>query len=56
MVEDSTDDNIGKLIDSDCICVTAKGKPVKPKTLGQKNYVEAIKKNIITSGVGPAGT
>ncbi len=38
------------------LCVTTKGKPIKPKTLGQKRYVEAIKKNTITLGVGPAGT
>jgi phosphate starvation-inducible PhoH-like protein len=38
------------------ICVTASGKTVKPKTLGQKRYVEAIVKNTITMGVGPAGT
>jgi phosphate starvation-inducible PhoH-like protein len=38
------------------VCVTAKGKPVKPKTLGQKKYVEAIKNNTVTLGVGPAGT
>ena len=40
----------------DCICITSKGKPVKPKTIGQKNYCENIKKNTITIGVGPAGT
>ncbi|MGN0470785.1 MAG: PhoH family protein [Acutalibacteraceae bacterium] len=40
----------------DCICITSKGKPVKPKTLGQKNYCIAISKNTITIGVGPAGT
>ena len=40
----------------DCICITSRGKPVKPKTLGQKNYCTAIKKNTITIGVGPAGT
>ena len=40
----------------DCICVTSKGKPVKPKTLGQKKYCKAIKDNTITIGVGPAGT
>ena len=40
----------------DCICVTATGTPIKPKTIGQKNYVNAIKDNIITVGVGPAGT
>lgn len=41
---------------TDCICITAKGKPVKSKTLGQKNYIEAIKNNTIVLGVGPAGT
>ena len=56
MVDDSTDDKIMKIIDSDCICVTSRGKPIKPKTIGQKYYVEAIKSNIITIGVGPAGT
>ena len=43
-------------LDNDCICITAKGKPIKAKTIGQKNYVEAIKKNTIVLGVGPAGT
>ena len=40
----------------DVLCVTAKGKPIKPKTLGQNRYVDAIKKNTITLGIGPAGT
>jgi len=40
----------------DVLGVTAKGKPIKPKTLGQKRYVDAIKKNTITLGIGPAGT
>ena len=40
----------------DVLCVTAKGKPIEPKTLGQKRYVDAIKKNTITLGIGPAGT
>ncbi len=40
----------------DVLCVTAKGKPIKPKTVGQKHYVDAILKNTITIGVGPAGT
>ena len=40
----------------DVICVTAKGKPVKPKTLGQKAYCEAIERNTVTLGIGPAGT
>ena len=43
-------------LDDDLICHTVNGKPVKPKTLGQKNYVEAIRKNTVTFGVGPAGT
>ena len=40
----------------DCICITSKGRPVKPKTLGQKNYCTAIRKNTVVVGVGPAGT
>lgn len=43
-------------IDSDVICHTVNGKPIKPKTLGQKQYVDAIRKNMIVFGVGPAGT
>lgn len=43
-------------IDSDLICHTISGKPIKPKTLGQKQYVDAIRKNMIVFGVGPAGT
>ena len=41
---------------NDCICITQKGRPVRPKTLGQKKYCEAIEKNTIILGVGPAGT
>lgn len=41
---------------TDSVCVTAKGRPVKPKTVGQKRYCEFIAKNTITFGVGPAGT
>ena len=40
----------------DCICVTTKGKPIKAKTLGQKKYIDAIKKNTVILGIGPAGT
>ena len=43
-------------IDSDCICHTISGKPIKPKTLGQKAYVDAIRKNMIVFGLGPAST
>lgn len=45
-----------KQIDADLICHTLQGKPVKPKTIGQKAYVDAIRKNMIVFGVGPAGT
>ncbi len=43
-------------IDKDIICHTLQGKPIKPKTLGQKKYVDAIRKKMITFGLGPAGT
>ncbi|MBE6776150.1 MAG: phosphate starvation-inducible protein PhoH [Ruminococcaceae bacterium] len=55
MVKEGNDDKLTSL-SSDCICISAKGKPVKPKTLGQKKYVDAIKKNTVVIGVGPAGT
>ena len=56
MVSSNEQEQIEELIDNDCICITTKGRPVKPKTLGQKKYVESIKKNTVTIGVGPAGT
>lgn len=56
LVEDGEDDRITAVTDADCICITSKGRPVKPKTIGQRQYAEAIKKNTITIGVGPAGT
>ena len=43
-------------IDDDIICHTLQGKPIKPKTLGQKKYVDAIRKQMIVFGLGPAGT
>lgn len=43
-------------IDKDIICHTINGKPVKPKTIGQKEYVDAIRKKMIVFGMGPAGT
>ncbi len=43
-------------LDSDCICLTHRAKPIKAKTVGQKHYVDAIGKNTIVLGVGPAGT
>lgn len=54
MAKDDIDD--ASLYGKDCILITAKGKPLKSKTLGQKSYVEAIEKNTITFGIGPAGT
>ncbi len=45
-----------KQLDGSHILITAKGKPIKPKTLGQKKYVEAISNNFIVFGIGPAGT
>ncbi len=43
-------------LSGDCICISAKGRPIKSKTVGQKKYVDGIKKNTITFGIGPAGT
>ena len=43
-------------LDGECICITTRGKPIKAKTVGQKRYVEAISKNTIVFGIGPAGT
>ncbi len=56
LVNEGNEDKLEQLCDQDCICITAKGRPVKPKTLGQTRYIEAIKKNTIVLGVGPAGT
>ena len=53
-MEDSEDSVLE--IDKDIICHTIQGKPIKPKTLGQKKYVDAIRKQMITFGLGPAGT
>lgn len=55
LVKDGEEDKLMSL-SGDCVCIASKGKPVKPKTLGQKKYVEAIRKNTIVLGAGPAGT
>ena len=55
LVREGKEDKIGELA-GDVICITAKGKPIKPKTLGQKEYCEAIANNTVTLGIGPAGT
>lgn len=54
----SDEGNAGELtkLGGDCICITSKGKPIKPKTLGQQKYVEAIRRNTIVVSIGPAGT
>ena len=56
IVDDDTGQSMKSIIDADCVCITAKGQPIKPKTHGQKKYLDAIKNNTITIGVGPAGT
>jgi len=55
LVKDGQDDKIGE-ITRDIICISAKGKPIKAKTLGQKKYIDAINKNTVTLSIGPAGT
>ncbi len=55
MVNSGSRGEFDKMI-SDCICITAHGKPIKAKTLGQRRYVDAIKNNTVIFGVGPAGT
>ena len=55
LVKDGNEDKLSS-ISSDCICISAKGKPIKPKTLGQKKYIDKIKANTVVIGVGPAGT
>ncbi len=56
LVSDGNENDITQITDADCICITAKGKPIKPKTLGQRKYIDAIKNNTVAIGVGPAGT
>ena len=55
-MEGESDKDVLLEIDSDCICHTINGKPIKPKTLGQKQYVDAIRDRMIVFGIGPAGT
>ena len=55
LVQSGKENEIQKLA-GDVVCITAKGKPIKPKTLGQKEYCDAIAKNTVTLGIGPAGT
>ncbi len=55
LVADGEEVQMSALSD-DIVCITSKGKPIKPKTVGQKKYCEMLRKNTITFGVGPAGT
>ena len=55
LVKEGQDEKIGE-ITRDVICISAKGKPIKAKTLGQKKYVDAIMNNTVTLSIGPAGT
>lgn len=55
LVNEGNEDKLNTMT-SDSICITSKGRPVKPKTLGQKKYCESIRDNTITFGIGPAGT
>ena len=55
LVRAGQEDRISELT-QDVICISSKGRPIKPKTIGQKKYIESVLKNPITIGVGPAGT
>ncbi len=55
LVKNGEDDKVAQMA-KDTVCITAKGKPIKAKTVGQQNYMKAITNNTVTIGVGPAGT
>ena len=55
LVREDNDGQVAQMT-KDVVCITAKGKPIKAKTVGQQHYMKAIQKNTITLGVGPAGT
>ena len=55
LVREGAESKIDKIA-GDVVCITAKGKPVKAKTVGQKEYIDAIMSNTVTLGIGPAGT
>ena len=55
LVREGNDAQVAKMA-KDVVCITAKGKPIKAKTIGQQEYMKAIEKNTVTLGVGPAGT
>lgn len=55
MVDEDSEEKLSQMA-GDSICITSKGKPIKPKTVGQRSYCDKISSNTITIGVGPAGT
>ena len=55
LVQEGNEEQVQQIA-KDVVCITAKGKPIKAKTVGQQNYMRAISKNTVTIGVGPAGT
>ena len=55
LVNEGNDHQVAQMA-KDVVCITAKGKPIKAKTVGQQTYMKAIQKNTVTIGVGPAGT
>ena len=55
LVREGNDQQVAQMA-KDVVCITAKGKPIKAKTVGQQQYMKAIQKNTVTIGVGPAGT
>lgn len=55
MIRDGRGEELSGL-EQDCICITTRGKPIKAKTVGQRRYVDAIEKNTVVFGIGPAGT
>ncbi|MBO7150487.1 MAG: PhoH family protein, partial [Clostridia bacterium] len=56
MIEDGNAEELASYNDNAVICITAKGKPIKPKTVGQRKYTDMIRKNTVVFGIGPAGT
>ena len=55
MINEGRDNELEDL-GGECICITTRGKPIKAKTVGQKRYIDAIRKNTVVFGIGPAGT
>ena len=55
LVQEGNEELVSKMA-KDVVCITAKGKPIKAKTVGQQTYMRAIQNNTVTIGVGPAGT